>query len=183
MRMALDFDLALNLAFLIAIAWASARHFVRSEREPRGATLLTVATVTGTGLNVWHAITHRNVSGLDADLAIAVSLAAFIVFFAAVSATRHGGLFLAFSDRTPNAVVTRGIYRVVRHPFYASYILYWTSWLPLTAFDPIACVIAAIMIAAYGLAARKEERLLTARFGGQYSALTQRTWRFMPGLD
>ncbi len=176
------FCLVINVLFLGAGAWASARHFARTEREPRGATVLTIATIAGTGLNLWHAIAHRDVAGLDADLAIAISLAAFILFFAAVYATRHGGLSLAFSDRTPDAVVDRGIYRVIRHPFYASYILYWLSWLPLTSFDPIALLVAAFMIAAYKLAAGKEERLLTARLGRNYSALAQRTWRFLPGV-
>ncbi len=41
---------------------------------------------------------------------------------------------------------------------------------------------AAIMIVAYKLAAEKEERLLTARLGQPYSALAQRTWRFVPGV-
>ncbi len=174
--------LVVNVLFLGAGAWASARHFSRDEREPRGATLLTIATITGTGLNLWHAIAHRDDVGLDADLAIAISLAAFILFFAAVRATRHGGLSLAFSNQTPDAVVDRGIYRIIRHPFYASYILYWVSWLPLTSFDPLACLMAGLMIAAYKLAARKEERLLTQRLGRSYSGFAQRTWRFLPGV-
>lgn len=180
--MLVSIALVLNILFLAAGAWASARHFARKEREPTGATLLTIATVSGTGLNVWHAIWHPNTVGLDADLAIGISLIAFIVFFAAIRATRDGGLSLAFSDRTPDLVIDRGIYRVIRHPFYASYILYWVSWLPLTSLDPVACLIAAIMIVAYTLAALKEERLLSARFGPRYSALERRTWRFIPGI-
>lgn len=174
--------LVVNVLFLGAGAWASARHFVRDEREPHGATLLTIATIAGTGLNLWHVIAHRYDVGPDADLAIVLSLAAFILFFAAVRATRHGGLSLAFSDRTPDAVVDRGIYRVIRHPFYASYILYWLSWLPLTSFDPIAFVTAGVMIAAYKFAARKEEHLLTARLGQNYATFARRTWRFLPGV-
>lgn len=182
MPVSADLDLALNLIFLAAGAWASARHFARDEREPAGATLLTLATVVGTALNVWHTLRHPNTVRLDADLAIGISLAAFVVFFAAIRATRRRGLSLAFSDRTPGAVIHGGIYRVIRHPFYASYILYWLSWLPLTSLDPVACVMAAIMIVAYKLAAEKEERLLTARLGQPYSALARRTWRFMPGV-
>ncbi|HEX2840966.1 isoprenylcysteine carboxylmethyltransferase family protein [Hyphomicrobium sp.] len=180
--MPVEIALVVNMLFLGVGAWASARHFARKEREPRGATLLTIATIAGTGLNVWHAIAHRYDVGLDADLAIAISLAAFILFFAAVRATQNGGLSLAFSDRTPDAVVDRGIYRIIRHPFYASYILYWLSWLPLTSFDPSAFVMAGVMVAAYKFAARKEERLLTARLGESYATFAQRTWRFLPGV-
>ena len=183
MPVSVDLGLALNFVFLGAGAWASARHFTRSEREPTGATLLTIATVVGTALNVWHTLHHPDAAaGLDADVAIAISLAAFVLFFAAIHATRHQGLSLAFSDRTPGSVINGGIYNVIRHPFYASYILYWLSWLPLTSLDPVACALAALMIGAYTIAAGKEERLLVARLGPSYSTLMRRTWRFVPGI-
>jgi len=174
--------LVINFLFLGAGAWASARHFARGEHEPRGATLLTLATIAGTGLNLWRATAHKDDVGLDPDVAIAISIAAFLLFFAAVLATRHRGLSLAFSDRTPDVIVDRGIYRFIQHPFYASYILFWLSWLPLTSFDPVACVVAGIMIAAYKFAAGKEERLLAKRLGRRYSAFAEKTWRFLPGV-
>ncbi|MBX9863445.1 MAG: isoprenylcysteine carboxylmethyltransferase family protein [Hyphomicrobium sp.] len=174
--------IALNGLFLALGAWASLRHFARTEREPRGASLLTAATVLGTALNVWLALRHPDPTPLEIAVSIALMLVALAVFAAAIRATRLGGLSLAFSDATPGAVVETGIYGVIRHPFYTSYILYWLNWLPLSAFDPLSCGVAVAMIAAYTAAARKEERLLTSRLGSPYAGLMQRTWRFLPGV-
>jgi protein-S-isoprenylcysteine O-methyltransferase Ste14 len=174
--------IALNGFFLALGAWASLKHFARTEREPRGASLLTAATVLGTALNVWLAFRHAKPTDIEAALAIVVMVVALAIFAAAIRATRLGGLSLAFSDATPGAVVESGIYGVIRHPFYASYILYWLNWLPLSSFDPLSCLVAVAMIAAYTVAARKEERLLTSRLGSSYAGLMQRTWRFLPGV-
>ncbi|WP_439543753.1 methyltransferase family protein [Hyphomicrobium sp.] len=174
--------ITLNLLFLALGAWASLKHFARKEREPRGASLLTVATVLGTALNAWLTLRHALPTEPESLLAISLVLIAFAVFAAAIRATRLGGLSLAFSERTPSAVIDTGIYRVIRHPFYTSYILYWLNWLPLSSFNPLSCVVAAVMITAYTFAARKEERLLTSRLGTPYSGLMQRTWRFLPGV-
>jgi len=174
--------IALDAVFLALGAWASLKHFARNEREPRGASLLTAATVLGTALNAWLALRHPKPTDLEAALSIILVLAALAVFAAAIRATRLGGLSLAFSDATPGAVIESGIYGVIRHPFYTSYILYWLNWLPLSSFDPLSCVVAVAMIAAYTVAARKEERLLTARLGSPYTGLMQRTWRFLPGV-
>lgn len=174
--------IALNALFLGFGAWASLNHFARNEREPRGASLLTIATVLGTAFNAWLALRHSLPTDIEVALSMILVLAALAVFAAAVRATRLGGLSLAFSNLTPSAVIESGIYGVIRHPFYASYILYWLNWLPLSSFDPLSCVVAVAMIAAYTVAARKEERLLTSRLGTPYSGLMQRTWRFLPGV-
>jgi protein-S-isoprenylcysteine O-methyltransferase Ste14 len=173
---------ALNGLFLTLCAWASFKHFSRNECEPRGASLLTIATVVGTAFNLWLTFRHSLPTELEAALAIVLVLAAITIFVAAIRATRLGGLSLAFSDRTPGAVIDRGIYGVIRHPFYTSYILYWLNWLPLSSFDALSCAVAVAMISAYTIAAWKEEQLLTARLGSPYSGLMQRTWRFVPGV-
>lgn len=173
---------SLNLLFVLLVAWASLRHFRRSEREPLGARLLTLATAAGTAFNGWLALRHPRPSDLEAAIALLLTLAAFAVFVAAVKASRDGGFALAFSDATPGAVVDHGIYAVMRHPFYASYILYWLSWLPLSSLDPLSCLVAGGMIAAYSVAAHREERLLLQRLGERYAALMGRSWRFMPGV-
>lgn len=174
--------LFLNVLFVLTIAWASYGHFSRDEREPMGAKALALATAAGTLANVGLAYVDPRPGPLASAAAIVLSAVAFAVFFAAVHATRKGGLSLAFSERTPSAVIDSGIYGIVRHPFYTSYCLYWLSWVPLTNAAPLSVLIGGAMGAAYIVAARKEERLLTARLGQAYAALMRRTWRLVPGL-
>lgn len=174
--------LCLKLLFVAVITWASYRHFARSEREPGGATALALATGVGTAVNVWLALAEPRPGPSGALIALSLTGLALVVFFAAVHATRNGGLFLAFSERTPPAIVDRGIYGIVRHPFYASYCLYWLAWVPLTAAHPVSIIIGAVMIAGYVAAVRKEERLLMLQQGTAYEALMRRTWRLLPGV-
>jgi protein-S-isoprenylcysteine O-methyltransferase Ste14 len=81
--------------------------------------------------------------------------------------------------RTDQALETRGIYRVVRHPIYAgdSLLLFGlelalNSWLVLAMFGPL------IMFIRRALA---EEAMLTEAFP-DYASYRKRTWRFIPFL-
>lgn len=174
--------LTLNAAFFSAMVWSSYRHFQRVGREPVGASLLSTATVCGTGLNAWLALSLPTANTMALMIAVVLSATALTVFFAAIRETRAAAFSLAFSDTTPGAVVSSGVYGIVRHPFYAAYILYWSSWVALTGFHPAAGVFCIAMIVAYVFAARKEEALLSVRLGDDYTDLIARTWRFLPGV-
>lgn len=178
-------SLALNIVFVIAAGWASARHFNRgnkNEQEPRGATALTLATIAGTLLNVWFTLDEpRAPSTLTLTSLALTSLAAWI-FWRAVAATRQRGLGLAFGDRTPDAVVSDGIYSLIRHPFYTSYLLYWASWIALTNLDIFPIAFALAMLVFYIFAIRKEEHLLSERLGAPYQDLMRNSSRIIPWI-
>jgi protein-S-isoprenylcysteine O-methyltransferase Ste14 len=171
-----------NLAFVAVITWASYRHFSREASEPRGAVLLSLATAAGTLLDVWLALGEPRAGLVASAASLVVTATAFAIFFAALGASRDGGLSLAFSDRTPDAVVDRGIYGVIRHPFYASYCLYWMSWAILANGHPLSIAICVAMVLAYVAAVRSEERLLAERLGQPYRLLMQRSWRLAPWI-
>lgn len=174
--------LTLNVAFFLAMVWSSYRHFQRVGSEPLGASLLSMATVCGMVVNTWLALSRPTAPTWVLLIAIGLSATALMVFFAAIRETRAAAFSLAFSDTTPGAVVSSGVYGVVRHPFYSAYILYWSSWVALSGFHPAAGLFCIGMIVAYVFAARKEEALLTTRMGEAYAKLIARTWRFIPGV-
>ena len=174
--------LALNLLFLAAISTASYNHFDRRQAEPIGATFLSIATVLGSLANilVWVFLAPRN--SADATVAVVMAALAGALFVFAVSESRGGGLLLAFSPRTPSEIIEHGIYARVRHPFYLSYMIFWWDWCPLNSFHPVSVAIAALMTGTYMFAARKEEHLLTYRFGDRYADYSRRTKQFVPWL-
>ncbi len=172
----------LKALFLALMVWASLRHFKRQEAEPKGATLLSIATISGTALNAWLALSGSVPASGLAWVAAVMSALALAGFVAALRETSRSALSLAFSERTPGSVVDTGIYGVIRHPFYAAYLLYWTSWFVLTGFHFASGLVLVGMAITYELAARKEERLLTARLGNDYRQLVERTRRFVPGI-
>jgi protein-S-isoprenylcysteine O-methyltransferase Ste14 len=174
--------LALNLLFIVAISTASYNHFDRRQAEPMGATFLSVATILGAlgNILVWTFLAPRD--PVDAAVAVVMAALAGALFVFAVTESRGGGLLLAFSPRTPPEIIEHGIYAHVRHPFYLSYIIFWWDWCPLNSFHPASVGIAALMTATYIFAARKEEHLLTYRFGNRYSDYSRRTKQFVPWL-
>jgi protein-S-isoprenylcysteine O-methyltransferase Ste14 len=87
------------------------------------------------------------------------------------------GTNLAFENTT--VLVSRGLYRYIRHPMYASLLtLAWGSFLKHAAAVPAALALgASLFIVAQTLA---EERENLARFGAPYGAYMRRTRRFVP---
>jgi protein-S-isoprenylcysteine O-methyltransferase Ste14 len=80
-----------------------------------------------------------------------------------------------------HALVTHGIYGVVRNPSYLGLLIYSLGW--GLAFRSWAGVVLALLIIPPLLARiRAEENLLRAQFGDEYNAYAARTWRLIPGL-
>lgn len=108
-------------------------------------------------------------------------LASFLLF--AASAKVSVGMLAACGDSCVSAaVLCRGPFRIVRHPFYASYNLAWIAGFVATLWWP-AAVAAFVMAIIYERFARAEERgLLNGPLAADYSAYRRRTGRYIPGL-
>jgi protein-S-isoprenylcysteine O-methyltransferase Ste14 len=77
-------------------------------------------------------------------------------------------------------IVTKGPYRVVRHPGYPGTICVWIGF-GLGNSNWIATVtVALLLFGVYGYRIRSEEVMLIDTFGEQYQAYRQRTWRLLP---
>ncbi len=81
--------------------------------------------------------------------------------------------------RREHTLVTRGPYRWIRHPFYATVILSVLAN-SLAAANWFIFATGALCFVLIVLRTRTEEQLLLARFGGAYADYMQRTGRFFP---
>jgi protein-S-isoprenylcysteine O-methyltransferase Ste14 len=112
-----------------------------------------------------------------------VAAAASIALMSATWGTHRIKLALWHQDNdAPQSIVTVGPYRMIRHPFYTSFLLAMTSaalalphWSTLTAF-------AYTLVALNVTAAREERRLAAGEFATEYRAYAQSTGRFLPRL-
>lgn len=84
-------------------------------------------------------------------------ISAGLLFTAALRTTRAASLKLAFDRGTPASIIRTGPYKYVRHPFYASYLLFWAGCL-LAAPSAAAGILFIALTAAYAASARLEER-------------------------
>jgi methanethiol S-methyltransferase len=89
------------------------------------------------------------------------------------------GLRQLFEEEKSGALVTRGLYRVVRHPLYTFGLLF--IWLtPTVSQNSLTVYLGATIYTLIG--AFFEERKLLRDFGGEYAAYKQKTPMLVPGL-
>ncbi|MGE3176814.1 MAG: isoprenylcysteine carboxylmethyltransferase family protein [Vicinamibacterales bacterium] len=169
---------ALEFAGLAAgigsITWGALSFFVDPGR-PDGRLRL-VAGFAAAGFVNQAVETWRAAAALPSTaVAVGLYLTALWLFWSAVRACASHRPAAIFTAGTPGSLVEGGPYRVLRHPFYASYACFWlagaigtgawTTWLA-----------AIVMTAIYAGAAREEERAFArSPFASRYAAYRRRT--------
>jgi protein-S-isoprenylcysteine O-methyltransferase Ste14 len=182
-RTPLDWVLvAVALATGIIIALALQDFFVDSRTpNPRVRALQDF----GVGVAVAHfgVLVLRGSAGPSWAIAgIAMYIAATTLFLSAVEAARRVPLPRAFvDDPMPGALITRGPFLFIRHPFYVAYSLAWLA-APVATHAPGIAVLGGLAVVAYVVAARREERQLEERFGEAYRAYRLGTGYVLPPL-
>jgi len=158
MDMSLILDLAVTLvsaAVIAAYMWSVRGHF-SSDTMPRGASVIAVAVIVSTLLFLF--LTWFVAQPPAAQLAgLTLQLASAALFWAAILASRKARLRFVFDDEHPRSIVADGPYAVMRHPFYVSYVIFWTGW-AVAVWSPWAVVNVVVLTALYVMAAQKEER-------------------------
>jgi protein-S-isoprenylcysteine O-methyltransferase Ste14 len=118
------------------------------------------------------------------DLAAVPVLACAFALIAATLAIHRVPLALWHQgDDAPKSIVTYGPYKLVRHPFYVSFLLLLlgTAMLTREAIG-LGSFLAGIAILEW-TAAGEEKKLLASQFGDEYGAYKARTGRFVPRLS
>jgi protein-S-isoprenylcysteine O-methyltransferase Ste14 len=111
-----------------------------------------------------------------------------VVLFAAGGALRLWPVFVLgrrFSGlvaiQPGHALVTTGIYGVIRHPSYLGLLVNAAGW-ALAFRSGVGLLLVALMLPVVLARISAEERLLRAQFGNAYDAYRDRTARLIPGL-
>jgi len=143
---------AVSLGLIVPLAWIATPLFDAADRD---AGALSIALgVAAYALGLW--LLHRSHVDLGTNWSNTLEL------------------------RPGHTLVTRGIYRRVRHPMYAALMLYGLgqalvlgNWLAgLSFLVPLTALVACRL--------GSEERMMTERFGAAYAAYADRTRRLIP---
>ena len=109
-----------------------------------------------------------------------VPLAAVLLIISGFLAER--GLTIVFGEkREKPAVIKESIFGVVRHPIYLGEILFFLGFLMLSL-SFASLVVWVVAVAFLHFIAKYEEKLLLARFGGDYEKYLREVPRWLPRL-
>ena len=171
---------ALSLGVVLAYVWSVRGHF-SSPKTPAGAWVISTAVTSSTLLLLW--LVWSNEQPAAAQIAgIALELLSVWLFVAAIMASRQAKLRFAFDPAHPHGLVDTGPYRLVRHPFYVSYLLFWTGW-TIATWWPLAVIVPVVFLWLYVRAAQMEERNFAASpLSANYADYSRRVGFFVPRL-
>jgi protein-S-isoprenylcysteine O-methyltransferase Ste14 len=182
--MELVFDVLVTLAGLASLglaAWSARGHF-SSDRVPLGSILITVVVLLTVAFYIYLLWAHAQ-PVLPQAIGFLIMMAAIAMFFMTIRASRQARLRMAFDEGNPRGLVQDGPYRYVRHPFYVSYIIFFSAF-ALATWSAVAIGPIVLLVIIYVLAARMEERLFAGtEMAAAYAAYRQRTGFFFPRLD
>jgi protein-S-isoprenylcysteine O-methyltransferase Ste14 len=154
------------------------------ETSGRIASLVTIISLVGVH---WLAIYTFSVRGASLDLtldrlliAIAMMLVLASIIVSQVAIRTLGKFFDRLTIKSDHQLVTDGIYSLVRHPIYTSYILLFAGFCTMLQSLWGFGLLLAVCIVWFGNRIGIEERMLSDRFGDEYQHYCQQTKRLFP---
>jgi protein-S-isoprenylcysteine O-methyltransferase Ste14 len=137
-------DFLLSLICYGSFTWAVAALF-RRDGPLTFAMQSLAATDTMFSLIQWWAIFDSRSSAMGRTVGALLFLSALALFWWSVPYARRSGLGLAFAADRGADFIFVGPYRWIRHPFYASYMLYWIAG-SVAAGEPLLLLSLAIIL-------------------------------------
>lgn len=171
---------ASGFAIVAMYTWSMKNHFSTVE-TPREVKVLSAFILATAFWFTWTILTARQGAGLTV-LAWLTQLASAALFVWAIKASRAARLTYVFDGGLPQGLATEGPYRYIRHPFYTSYIAFWSGWALATgsiwSFIPVLCLTVFYLRAA----SQEEKVLMAAPFAKAYEEYRSRTGFMLPKI-
>ena len=105
---------------------------------------------------------------------------ALALFWWAIRTNSPRPLSASFSPDTPQHLVERGPYRLIRHPLYSSYLLTWTAGVVATGRLWLLPSLAVMLVIYFRAAREEEQKFVRSPLGGSYQQYQSRTGQFLP---
>jgi protein-S-isoprenylcysteine O-methyltransferase Ste14 len=169
------------LTAFLGFTWGVLRFFRRPASLTRQAHL-TAALGAVFSVCDFVAVVRSTMGTLVLNAASTLLLAAISLFWWSVHTCRSRPLTAIGQNDQPAHLLQAGPYGAVRHPFYASYTLFWIAgW--VASGSTIAMIGAATMLCVYVTAARCEEHKFgRSPLASEYAQYRRRTGMLVPRL-
>jgi protein-S-isoprenylcysteine O-methyltransferase Ste14 len=160
----------------VSCLWGMARHF-RRVGKPTGA--MAATGLLAAALGVLQLVSIGRGDRMFPIAGLVLYCVSASLFWWAVSVTR-GKLAACGQGCVSGAILRKGPYRLIRHPFYVSYNLMWIAGFAATGWW-VLIVSAAVMACLYDGFARAEERgFIESSLAGEYREYQLATGRYWP---
>lgn len=160
-----------------SFAWGMQRFFARPAGTNPGMTAIKLCSTVFLAIHFTALVWPREVNPQAAGAGSGLYVGALLLFWWAIFTNRSKPLSAAFSPDLPRHLVEQGPYRVIRHPFYSSYLVAWLAGV-IASGQPWLVVTAVVMTALYTKAALSEE----AKFSRSALAQPYELYRARTGL-
>jgi len=163
---------------VISLTWARFKFFrVKSANSKFAGMIYDPIALTHVGTTYWYLFTTNSVSNSKIYLASVLYFIALSIFIWAASSVNN--LNFAFSNNV-SKFCTNGAFKLVRHPFYFSYILIWfTSTLLFNSY--ILWITLSLLVCFYTWTSILEETsFLRSQFAPDYIDYKKETGMFFP---
>lgn len=161
-----------------SFAWAVKGHFRSRGPVPAGMRVISVASLASMAWLLERLVVDHLASYWP--LAAAMIVVALGLFWWTVRTTNLRRLTLAFDNDQPTFLHRQGPYRWVRHPFYASYILFWAAT-SLATQGLLPWAVPTCFLVIYVVAATKEEsKFETSSLAPDYARYRASTGMLLP---
>jgi protein-S-isoprenylcysteine O-methyltransferase Ste14 len=125
----------------------------------------------------------RTIDPVAAALGICIQMLSAALFAWAAKSTFRRRLSVAYNRDIPEFILETGPFGLVRHPFYASYVLFWFSFVVIHP-SLINAAFAVVIFVFYLNAARFEEtKFARSSLAPAYRHYSSRTGMFLPRIS
>ncbi len=164
-----------TIPFLL-FASAGVWHFGGGHKSGTG--LVSIASLLGF-ISILYTIWTYEGNYLWPVLGVALQAVSLFLFGWCIGASGRKNLGLALNENSPKKLITEGPYRLVRHPFYTSYIIFWTGSVAVAS--SIFTIFSAILlITIYFYISRREDKVLAELFEDEFPKWHKNTGAFFP---
>jgi protein-S-isoprenylcysteine O-methyltransferase Ste14 len=154
--------------------------FVPFRRDPVGLNMVKLTAPVSWGAEIYAMLTSDLVVGGRALVACCLFFVSLGLFLWAVWVNRRSPLSRIYCKDPPIHLVTRGPYRLVRHPCYSAYLLAFSAGLVATCAWWLLVVIVFNLALFIHAAFFEEQKFECSRLASAYARYRARTGMFLP---
>lgn len=171
------------LLFFISISWAAIVFFkTDNPGAKKGKRYISIIGAFATLVALYDISNMADINYIIGCIAVIAFILALMLFWWTYKTVHSTTFSFAFSSDTPSHLVIIGPFKIIRHPFYTSYILGWLAAFIATNTIGTLLIFIAMFIIYWNAAKKEETNFLISPLAGEYLEYKSKTGKFLPVL-